>query len=172
MFEASLAPATDDEFDRQIRGLLTSGAALGRIEKQDDRARALVCKLYQATLGDVPIDLLTAAIRAAVMGWKFPGLPEPDAIRKHASDEMIRRKRARDRVADALESVKARKPEWTRPRLDTSSLLAGFKAASEQAPTHEVPSEPKPYQPTRRGIPSLAEWDAKRNPQGQRSAAE
>lgn len=102
MFEVALAPAAPEGFDKVIKGLFTFGAAFGRIDKLDDDARMTASKYYRRILGHLPIDLLELGVKAACAAWRFPGLPEPDAILAPINEEMAKRQNGKRRVATAL----------------------------------------------------------------------
>jgi hypothetical protein len=105
-YEEWLKPAEDSEFDRQIKGLFTSGASLGRISRLDDKAREAAAKVYQKTLSNLPLDLLKVGIKEAVTRWVYPGLPAPSEILDPVRDELAKRTNEAAKISAALRQMK------------------------------------------------------------------
>lgn len=123
-YSAALQAAPVEAFGVLICRMLDAGAALGRIDRRGEAEVAEVVRVYRSALGDLPEDLLARGISAAVSAWKYPGLPEPDAIRSVVTDEMSRRVRDRGRAEIALRKIgPERKPGGATG--DVSRVISG-----------------------------------------------
>jgi hypothetical protein len=82
-----------------------------------ERSKVLggIIKSYQDNLQDLPEDLLHEAFKKTTMYHKFRNLPLPAEIRKYVEDELLDRKRRRD-------------------KLNTASFIMTYRPAVESEP--------------------------------------
>lgn len=105
--ERSLVPVGNVECFAELGEMVEWADMFGLLKLPDDereRAKksAVLCRMYWESLGDLPADLLTLALKRTRSGHGYSKLPLPADIRGYITEELCRRQLMAMRLATAI----------------------------------------------------------------------
>jgi hypothetical protein len=129
----SLLPVSNRECFAQLGELLVWADMFGLVKMPDEKREltqktAALCRMYWESLGDLPADLLTLALRRTRNGHAYSKLPLPADIRGYITEELCRRQLMAMRLKTAIILGNFEEPPLTKRERITPEQAAEVRA--------------------------------------------